>query len=279
MRNISTPIRRCLALILLYATAQAQPKRIVSTFPSITETLFALGAGSRVVGVSNYCKYPPEVLLLPKVGSYIKPDAEKIALLRPDLVILQKTASSLSDRLTALKIPQLEVTVGSLPQVYSMIHDIGRAVGAADRAEKLNRDIQWKLNGFREAAEGKPRPTVLIIVGRTPGLLTNLIGVSVGSYLGELLEIAGGKNVLDQSTPAYPHISMETVVRLDPDVILDSSFMGEAEPARLKDPWMAHAELKAVQKGQVFGMASEPIMTPGPRVVESVEILKGKLRR
>jgi iron complex transport system substrate-binding protein len=280
---LSTPIRTCLAGILFALCVHAQPRRIVSTFPSITETLFALGAGDRVVGVSDYCTYPPAVLALPRVGSYIKPDAEKIALLRPDLVILQKAASSLDERLSALKIPQLDVTIGSLPDVFTMIRQIGTAAGVADRAEKLNRDIQSKLDGFRaevssREAKGKPRPTVLIIVGRTPGLLTNLIGVSVGSYLGELLEIAGGRNVLANPAPAYPHISMETVVRLNPDFILDASFMGE-HAEHLREPWMAHPELAAVQKGQVFGLPSEPILTPGPRVIESVEILRSKILR
>jgi iron complex transport system substrate-binding protein len=110
--------------------------RIVSTFPSVTETLFALGAGDRVVGVSSYCRYPPAVLSLPKVGSYTKPDPEKIALLRPDLVIIQRTATTLADRLNALGIPYTQVKVGSLDEIYSLILDVGRAVGFPDRADK-----------------------------------------------------------------------------------------------------------------------------------------------
>src|SRR5271170_4707292 len=102
--------------------AQAQPPgrvpvRIVSTFPSVTETLFALGAGDRVVGVSNYCRYPAAVLSLPKVGSYTKPDPEKIALLHPDLVIIQKSAVGLGERLSALGIRHAEIKVGSLADI------------------------------------------------------------------------------------------------------------------------------------------------------------------
>src|SRR5580698_2314968 len=100
--------------LFVAATLRSQPARIVSTFPSITETVFALGAGDRVVGVSNYCRYPAAVLSLPKIGTYTKPDPEKIALLRPDLVIIQKTAAGLADRLSALGIPQATVTIGSL---------------------------------------------------------------------------------------------------------------------------------------------------------------------
>ena len=117
---------------LLLALSVEAP-RIVSTFPSITETLFALGAGDRVVGVSTYCRYPPVVLSLPKVGTYTKPDPEKIALLRPDLVIIQRAANTLADRLSALGIHYLEVKVGSLAEVYSMMRDVGVAIGATGR--------------------------------------------------------------------------------------------------------------------------------------------------
>src|SRR5580658_4061663 len=191
-----------LAYLALTLIAQAQPSRIVSTFPSITETLFALGAGDRVVGVSNYCRYPSAALSLPKVGSYTKPDPEKIALLRPDLVFIQKSAANLADRLDALGIKHVAVTVGSLAEVYSMIRDIGRAVGLQDRAEKLNGDIRSRLDAVRAQAAGRPK--VLIVVGRTPGTLTGLKAAGPSPYIGELLEIAGGRNVLAGTAIAYP---------------------------------------------------------------------------
>lgn len=268
---------------LLALNAQAQPARIVSTFPSVTETLFALGAGDRVVGVSNYCRYPPAALSLPKIGTYAKPDPEKIALLRPDLVFVQKPAANLDDRLDALGIKHVEVKIGSLAEVYSMIREIGRAVGLPDRAEKLNGDIRSRLDAFRAEAGGRPRPKVLIVVGRTPGLLTNLTAAGPGPYIGELLEIAGGSNVLTGTAIAYPHISLETVVRLNPDVILDTSIMGDAgadtglREVSLREPWLAHRELAAVQNGMVLGLASESLVTPGPRVVDAVELIRTKI--
>ena len=277
------PTRRWIAGLALALCAQAQPVRIVSTFPSVTETLFALGAGDHVVGVSNYCHYPPAVLSLPKVGTYMKPDPEKIALLRPDLVIIQDQAVGLADRLSALGIRHVGVKVGSLAEVYSMIRDIGKAVALPEQAERLNSDIRARLDGFRAEASGKPRPHVLLIVGRTPGILTNLIGVGSNAYLGELLEIAGASNVLKGTAIAYPPISMETVVRLNPDIILDSSMMGEAGanpgPMQelLRQPWLTHHELLAVRNGTVFGLATESLVTPGPRVVEAVAAIRNKL--
>jgi len=220
------------------------------------------------------------VLALPKIGTYTKPDPEKIALLRPDMVIIQTTAAGLADRLSALGIPHAEVKIGSLAEVYSMIADIGRAVGLPERAAKLNSEIRARLDAVRAETAGKARPTVMIVVGRTPGLLTNLVAVGPGAYLGELLEIAGGANILTRTAIAYPHISLETVVRLNPGVILDLSLMGDADAQeeRLRQPWLSHRELSAVRNGKVFGLTSESLVTPGPRVVDAVDLIRAKLR-
>ena len=272
-----------LSVGVLTCPALAQPKRIVSTFPSATETLFALGLGARVVGVSTYCRYPPQVLGLPKVGTYSKPDAEKIALLRPDLVVIPVTSPGLADRLSAVRLRYVEVKSGSLAEVYSMIQDIGRAAGALAKAESLNRDIRSRLDAMHAAHAGLQRLTVLMVVGRTPGLLTNLIAAGPSTYLGELLQIAGGSNALKDTAIPYPHISLETVVRLDPAVILDMSEMGEsAEPRireeRLQLPWLSHRQLTAVRDSMVFGLASEALVTPGPRVVDAVEEIRARIR-
>ena len=249
----------------------AQPRRIVSTSPSITETLFALGLGDRVIGVSTYCRYPPAVLALPKIGTFIKPDPEKIAVLRPDLVIVQKAKSPqpLPNRLAALDIKYAEVEPGSLAEVYTMIRDIGRATASPGQAEARG--------------AGAP-PAVLLIVGRDPGLLSNLVGAGPGAYLDELIGIAGGKNVLADSKVEYPRISMETVVRTDPEVILDAGAMGTTQndgtkgENELRQPWLAHRELRAVRNRMVFGLTSETLVVPGPRVVDAVEIIARPIR-
>jgi iron complex transport system substrate-binding protein len=280
-------VRRNILLWLLCAAAAfAQPARIVSTSPSITESLFALGLGDRVVGVSTYCHYPPAVLHLAKIGTFIKPDAEKIAQLRPDLVVVQKAKSAqpLPGRLAALGIKYVEVEPGSLAEVYSTIQEIGRATGVPDRAQRLIADIRKRLDAIHAAASGASRPTVLLIVGRDPGLLSNLIGVAPGAYLDELIEIAGGRNVLADSKVTYPKISMETVVRTDPEVILDAGAMGTTQndgtkgEKELKQPWLLHRELRAVRNGLVFGLTSEALVVPGPRVVDAVEIISRRIR-
>jgi iron complex transport system substrate-binding protein len=272
-----------LLVVFIPLGVEARPRRIVSTLPSATETLFALGVGKEVVGVSAYCRFPKEALSLPKVGSYMKPNAELIAALRPDLVIVEKTALTLVERLSALGVQCVELKIGSLEDIYSMIEAVGSAVGFTHRAESLNKRIRTRLEMLRsETSSNRNRPSVLLIVGRTPGLLTNLVAAGPSTYLNELLEIAGGQNALQSSSPTYPHISLETVMHLNPKVILDASAMREAGQTSLleeniKEAWLAHTELTAVKTGLVFALSSQILVTPGPRVAEAVEEIRSRL--
>jgi iron complex transport system substrate-binding protein len=279
--------RRLFTLGLLFCLAAwgSIPARIVSTSPSITETLFALGLGDRVVGVTTYDRYPPAVLKLPKIGSFSDPDPEKIAFLKPDLVIIHKSFPRLAERLSAVNIRYAEIEVTSLADIYVMISDIGRVTSVPDRAEKLNHSIKARLDAVRKEAAGRKKPSVLMLVGRNPGALTGMIAIAPSSYLGELIEIAGGRNVLTGTAIAYPHISMETVLRLDPDVILDASYMGDVfsdaqkRAEMLRGPWLSRRELRAVRNGMVFGLPSEALVTPGPRVVDAVEMIRKEIRK
>ena len=273
-------MRRLIPFLLCALAGFGQPARIVSTSPSITETLFALGAGPNVVGVSTYCRYPPQVRQLPKIGSFSRPNAEQIALLRPDLVILHKSASDLENRLHALGIRTAEVDRGSLAQVFTSIRAIGDAVGRSSQAAALTARIRKSIADNAAKHGSGPRRSVLLIVGRDRDQLTRLIAAGKQTYLGELLEAAGGSNVMDGE---YPHISLETVIRLNPDVLIDASGMGD-EPndtpeqrRRTVQPWLARQDLKAVRERNVFAVLSEALVVPGPRVPDALAILSGCL--
>lgn len=267
-----------LAAFLLHA-AQAQPQRIVSTAPSITEILFALGLGPRVVGVSNYCRFPPEVMKLAKVGTYLKPDAEAIARLSPDLVVIKKLSNDLTARLTALSIPYVEVEIETLPQVYSAIEMLGKAAGADTQAKVLVNSMQTRLDAVRQKTVGQRRPKVLFLVGRRPGTLEDFVAAGSDSYLNQLIEIAGGVNVLQQSSlPAYPRISLETIIRLQPDFIIDTStpMMGNNQARAASEAlWNEHPELTAVRSHHLHVLNADAFVVPGPRIVNVVELLSG----
>jgi len=264
----------------LAALHAAAPARIVSTSPSITETLFALGLGDRVVGVSTYCRYPEIVKTLPKVGTFLRPDAEVIARLRPDLVIVNAGPHDVVRQLATLGIQSVTVDRGTLPSVYSSIRAIGTAAGAGDRAEQVVVELQRHLDRVRAAVAGRSRKKVLLIVGRRGGTLTDLVGVGGGSYLSDLVDIAGGVNVLGgPGLPEYPRISMETIIRLAPDVIVDAGDMGDTPEDRLRRQaatlqlWNGQTALTAVARHAIHPVMSDAFVVPGPRVVEVADTL------
>lgn len=252
--------------------AQNRPQRIVSTAPSITETLFALGAGNRVVGVSRFSNYPPEVQKLPRVGGYVSPDIEAIARLTPDLVILQRSSNEAPDRLRALQIPFIEVPHRTLEDIFTEIQLIGKAAGVPDRSAALIAQIKGSLGAIQSKAKTMTSPRVLVIVDRQQGTLNNLIAVGPNNYVNQILEIAGGTNVLAQSgLPQYPRISLETVLRENPDVIIDLSGTQETEAARKASRaetlglWDQYRDLAAVKNGYVYAGTADSLVVPGPR--------------
>ena len=267
----------CLGLAIVCAEG---PARIVSTSPSITETLFALGLGSRVVGVSTFCRYPAEVATLPKVGTFLRPDAEVIARLRPDLVIVHAGPHDVPRQLMAVGVRSITVDRGTLPSVYSSIRAIGAAAGAGDRAERLVAELQRRLQQVRAAVAGRAPKKVLLLVGRRAGTLTDLIAVGRGSYLSDLVDVAGGVNVVGgDGLPEYPHISMESVIRLAPDVIVDAGDMGDTPADRARrytatmQLWNGQKNVTAVRAHGVHPVTSDAFVVPGPRVVEVAETL------
>jgi iron complex transport system substrate-binding protein len=269
-----------LAALTSRLSAQVKPKRIVSTAPSITEALFALGLGDEVVGVSRFCDFPASVQKLPKVGTYLAPDAEAIARLVPDLVVLQRISGELTDRLHALHINFIEVPHGTLNDVYTGITLIAKAADVPDRASVLNDRIKRELTTLQVKAKELSSPRVLAIVNHRPGMLADLTAVGPDNYLQQLLEIAGGTNVLAKSTlPMYPRISLETVLRDDPDVILDLSGQQESEAERQAASvqvlalWSQQSQLTAVRNGRVIVGVSNALLVPGPRAPEAAQLL------
>jgi iron complex transport system substrate-binding protein len=273
-------------LVLPVAWAAAPPERIVSTSPSITETLFALGLGDRVVGVSTFCRFPPEAVKLPKVGTFLKPDAERIAGLRPDLVVVHQVSDGVDRRLAALRIPFVVVERGTMASVFSSIRQIARAAGVSTRGDALVAVLEQRLDAVRRAGAAAPRARVLFIIGRRPGTLADLVAVGPGSYINDLIGIAGGVNVLAiAGQPEYPRISMETVLRLDPDVIVDTVDMGETDAERAaRGPenerlWNGYRMLTAVRTRRLHAATTDALVVPGPRVVEAAEWIAALLRR
>ncbi len=267
--------RSALALFGVVAWGAEPPRRIVSTAPSITEMLFALGVGPRVVGVTSFCRFPAEVASLPKAGSYIRPNLEAILALEPDLVIIQENPIRLRAQLEALRLSVLELEHSSLSHIRSSIERIATACGVEEEGRKLNQSILDGLEQVKHRTRGLPKTRVLVVVSRSPGRVAGLVAAGRGSFLDEVIGVAGGVNVLADTPATYPGISLEQVLSRNPEVILDlaeSSHGGgsdEARPGEALAHWGRHKSLAAVRNGRVHRIVSDSFVVPGPRVVEA----------
>jgi iron complex transport system substrate-binding protein len=270
--------RRSLGLILLAATLSAtQPQRIVSTAPSITELLYALGLGDRVVGVTRYCRYPPEAQLKPKIGDYTSPNLEAIAALRPDLVVVQTNPVHLADRLSALKLHILEINQENIAAIYKSIREFGSATGTEQAAGHLTASIREGLARTRARVSTLPRVRMMFVIGRSPDRLDGLVVAGRASYLNEVIEIAGGENVFHDAVAPYPMVSLEEVMARNPEVIVDMGDMAdtvgvtEAHKRGVIALWDRIPTLAAVKQHRVFAVASDIYVVPGPRVVDAAK--------
>lgn len=269
-------LRRLLTAVLFAATlASAQPRRIVSTAPSITEILYAIGLGERVVGVTTYCHYPPDARTKPKIGTYIEPNLETIASLRPDLVIIQKNPIHLADKLQSLKLKVLEISHDTLDEVYVSIQRVGDAAGASDAARKLVARLHSEMAAVRKRSGDKPARRMMFVVGRTPGHIEGVIAVGSASYLNGLIEAAGGTNIFKTAAAAYPKVGLEEILSRNPQVIVDMGDMSQTEHVAeehkraVVNLWRAYPSLDAVKNGRVFAVASDIFTVPGPRMAEA----------
>jgi iron complex transport system substrate-binding protein len=243
-------------------------ERIVSLAPSVTETVFAVGAGPEVVGVSQYCDYPPQARRLPKIGSFVTPNLEAIVALRPTIVIGLLTSSDLRQihALQAMGITTLMVDAGSVDAIEASIEKIGRAVGRQRAARELNGQIRSRLGELEERLAGVQLRSVLMVVGHQP-----IVAVGRGTYLDELLRLAHAHNIADSSTQSWPRLSLEYIVASRPEVILDGQMGNDPHaPARF---WSRYPSIPAVRERRVFGYPDDPTLHPGPRVAQTLELI------
>ena len=253
------------------------PKRIVSTAPSLTELLYALGLGDRIVGVDRFSRYPPEALRKPRIGDYANPNLEAIAALRPDLVIIPVNPAKLAERLAVLRLKVLEIDQESLTKLYESFRVIGQATGAAAQAAKLESTVRAQLEAVRARAAPLKKTRIMFVVGRTPNRLDGLIVAGQASYLNEIIALAGGENVFRDAVASYPGVSLEEVLARNPDVIVDMGDMADTvgvtdeHKREVTSLWERLSSVAAVKQHRVYAVASDIYVEPGPRVVDAAK--------
>ena len=265
-----------LAVLLMLA-----PQRVISTAPSITEILFALGRGDRVVGVTTYCTYQEEAKTKAKIGGFTSPSIETIVSLRPDAVFVIKDRTDASLKLRAFKIRAVELEHSTVESIFSSIRNIAREMGVPERGDALVDKIRKEIGGAAKNSR-EPPAKVLFVVGHTPGAINDLYVAGAGSYLDELITLAGGTNVLGDSKIPYPRVSLEAVIARNPDVIIDlgnSEIVTETQKARVLALWNQWSFMPAVRNRAVFPISAQYFVTPGPRIGQAVRDIREMIRR
>jgi iron complex transport system substrate-binding protein len=284
MRKLSLSILTGL-VILFAAHSEAHPRtpsRIVSTAPSLTETLFALGAGDRVVGVTSYCRNPAEAREKTIIGDFASPSIETILGLRPDLVVVLTGRADLLDKLRPFSIPTLVLAHETFEEIVESLVILGRHIGKPGEAAVLAAQLRERERSLRGRYSEAPRPRILFVVSRGAGSLNEIYSVGGNSYIGRMLDLAGGENIFGSLTAAYPKVSVEEILARNPEIIIDLSQGAVTDPEekrRIRDLWSRFPGLDAVRHQRVYVLDSDVFVIPGPRVMDAAAALAEIIHR
>ena len=251
------------------------PQRIVSLIPAVTEMLFAIGAGPRVVAVGSFDSNPPEVTRLQRVGALLDPDLEKILSLRPDLVVIYGSQTDLQAQLERAKIPIYRYSHAGLADVTTTIRQLGTRVGSETAAVRLATDIEARIAATRARVAGSSRPTTLIVFEREARSLRGIYASGGIGFIHDMVSAAGGDNVFGDVKRQAVQATTELILSRRPDVVLELRADPLTPDARRRetDVWQALPGLPAVRARRVYLLDDARTVIPGPRVAEAIELI------
>jgi len=246
------------------------PERIISHVPGITEILFALGLGEKVVGVSDYCDYPEEARLKEKVGGFWNPSVEKIVELRPDLVLTNGSNKQLMPQLDSLGITYMVIDPKDIDGIFRNIELLGRVAGVEGRARKLITDMKKDISRVVNQVRGAPGARVIYVIDATD--LNNPWTAGPGSFVDSFIAMAGGENIAAKALAPWVQFSIEEVVSSDPEIIIISAKHGTifTSPEELKGH-PAWRETTAVKQDRIYIIDGDLVDRAGPRFVQGLE--------
>jgi cobalamin transport system substrate-binding protein len=243
-------------------------RRIVSLAPSLTETVFALGFGDRLVGVTNHCDYPAAAKNLPKVGDFMSPSLEVIAAQRPDLVIgvVGAIDPAKAREMERLGLNVALVSLSTVSEILTSFKRIATLLGDAEAGERLVRKLTLQFDKVTNRVAHTPRRSTLMVVGLRP-----LVAVGGKNFLDELITLAGGANIARNAPQPWLNLPDEYVVAKAPQIIIEAGMGSDtAAPAR---HWSDLKSIPAVKERRVYTYNSDKILRPGPRIGDGLEEL------
>jgi iron complex transport system substrate-binding protein len=247
------------------------PRRLISLAPSITEIMYFLELGDRVVGVTSFCNFPAEVKNKPRIGTYWEFNLEAILALKPDLVLAmahQGDGAGSLDVLRHWKIPYYLGRADTLPELFRLIEDLARLTGQEEVARRKLPPLKARARKIQARVQGLPRPRVMLEIDQEP-----LITVGRTSIQGDLIQRAGGANIANNIDQRYPVFSLEEVLKAQPEVILFTGMASAASLPGRMNFWRRWTMLPAVKSGRLLWVEPDLVDRPGPRLVDGLELL------
>jgi len=246
------------------------PQRVIALAPSITEIIYDLHQEGRLVGATQFSTYPSEAEKLPRVGSYVRLDIEKIISLKPDLCLAIKDGNPkyIVDKIVSLGIPVYVVNPQNLRQVMETISALGRLLHAEQDGADLVSGMETRIEGVRLKTEKTDcRPRVFFQIDADP-----LFSAGTDTFIDELIELAGGLNTAAGDVP-YPRYSWEDIIMLQPEIVLISSMAGGLAPDDLVRSWKKWHQLSAVKNELIFVVEADLFDRPTPRLIDGLEVI------
>ena len=251
-------------------TLTAAPRRIVSLVPGVTEILFAIGAQDAVVGVTDFCDYPPDARRKARVGDMLAPNLETLVSLRPDLVVATRSGNreETFDQLKRLGLPVYLVDEPpGIADVLRLVGGLGQLTGRRDAAAAVAAGLERRIGAVRARVAGRPHPRVLYVLWPEP-----LIVPGRGSLVSELIASAGGESVTADQAQGYPRMSLEAAVGRAPEVVVLARHGAGTGPTA-RERWQRLESLPAIKNGRLYTADGDLLHRYGPRVVDGLEFL------
>jgi iron complex transport system substrate-binding protein len=248
------------------------PLRVVSLAPSITEIIFALGESGRLKGVTQHCDFPEAAKSLPKVGSYVHLDLERIVALKPDLCIAVRDGNpeNVVTELEALGIPVYAVDPRNLDTAVDTVLEVGQLLDATTKAQRLAIEMRARIERVTErVAKTRLRPRVFFQIGAAP-----IVSAGNNTVISELIVAAGGQNLAEGPT-SYPRFSMEQVLALQPEIVIITSMTKEVDLQQMSAEWRKYEGLPAVRDNRIFVVEADLFDRVTPRLIDGLETLAG----
>jgi iron complex transport system substrate-binding protein len=259
----------------LYAQNKSVPQRVISLSPNLTEMIYDMGAQDQLVGDTDYCKFPSDAQKKEKIGGWVNPNIEKMVSLKPDLIVALKFHDKAVNTLKKLKMNVVVLNCDSVEDILASYSQLGKLLGHEKQAEAARQSLIARLEKIKQRAKGKKPVAVLFVVGRTPGTVDQVYAVGGKNFINELIEMAGGVNVMVDAMTGYPLVSKEELIQRNPDLIVDSVLSHELKARKVENQsaWDQMPVLKAVQQKHVYYFLDEDFLIPGPSMVKLGEFL------